>query len=91
MNGRAMNLTAAGLVDALRGFQSLPKQSVHRCTSRYGGGLPARHVVIVFTESHPDGRYFEVNDQTRDDLEMGATPDRLELEEYTFPEDEEFD
>lgn len=91
MNARAMNLAAAGIVNALREFQALPKQSVHRCVSRYGGGWPARHVVLVFTEGHPEGRYFEVDDLTRDKLEMGTSPEVLELDEYTFPEDEEFD
>lgn len=82
----ALTLTAHGL--SLLG-KPRARQTVHRVVSVYGGGLPARHIVLVVPDGAETGEYYEVSDRTLAALHDGASPEYLELEpcDDGYPDD----
>lgn len=77
----AFSTTTRDLAAALLGKPRIA-QSVHTVTSTYGGGLGARHVVLIVKDGEEAGTYFECGDRIRDLLIAGTSAEELELEPY---------
>ncbi|MGB3388997.1 MAG: hypothetical protein WBA88_13520 [Pseudaminobacter sp.] len=65
------------------------RQTVHRVVSVFGGGNPARHIVLVVPDGAETGEYYEVSDRTLAALHDGASPEYLGLEpcDDGYPDD----